>query len=600
MIPYGDRVKIHTISAKNFRPFSVLDEIRIGTLTTIIGKNDTGKSSVLKALDVFFNNPSLVEDDVHYGADGEDIIIEVTFNSLPTIEIEDGIKTTLEEEMLVNSRCFLQIQKRYPRDNLNKFEIILNVFDFEDDVYADLVALTETNLNKRCESLGITYSKSGRGVTNRDKRRSIREKALKEGIPLVNRELIFTKSNKVWKKIEKLLSNFDLFDTDTELGIRSASFQKEFDQIVDDTAKSMGTILATNAFTKKIEIALQKEVDQIFERFKKLTDDLVSFSVKPEFTWHKAVSFEIMGKDHYSVEKSIDERGTGVRRILMVAFFQHLAEKKTNKDKFIYGIEEPENSLHPGLQRELIKSFLKLSKGGHQIIVTSHSPVFAGCSPMDDLVLIKRLKGVATIEQSMDLDPYEVVDELGIEPSDQIIGYDACIFVEGKDDIKFFETIATKLKDDRHITNNFEDKKIGFIICGGDNLKHWVELNAMNKLSRHFGVVIDSDLKSSADTIRGKKLNWKKSCESQGGTFFILKKRAIENYIHPKAIERSSGSVPEPYNDFTDMKDVFGSNTSKLITAMSSDEILEMDRYEDHGVEKHELKEIVETLLDLT
>ena len=48
------------------------------------------------------------------------------------------------------------------------------------------------------------------------------------------------------------------------------------------------------------------------------------------------------------------------------------------------------------------------------------------------------------------------------------------------------------------------------------------------------------------------------------------------------------------------MKSVFGNNVFKVISEMTSDEILEMDRYEENGVEHHELKEIIQTFLALS
>jgi hypothetical protein len=47
------------------------------------------------------------------------------------------------------------------------------------------------------------------------------------------------------------------------------------------------------------------------------------------------------------------------------------------------------------------------------------------------------------------------------------------------------------------------------------------------------------------------------------------------------------------------MKALFGPNIIKVIREMSAEEILESDRYEEDGVSRHELKEIVEALLAL-
>jgi Predicted ATP-dependent endonuclease of the OLD family len=257
----------------------------------------------------------------------------------------------------------------------------------------------------------------------------------------------------------------------------------------------------------------------------------------------------------------------------MVAFFEYLAGKGEGKTaNFIFGIEEPENDLHPGLQRELAQSFRQLAGLGYQIIITSHSPVFAGASPIEDLTLIIRKGGIARAVQHPGLDTSEIAEELGVEPADQITGYKACVFVEGQDDIMFWKTVASKLKEGSYIGANFEDKGIGFIPVGGSNLKCWIDIRAMKRLNRRFGVCVDSDRKSQTDSIPQRKLNWKNQFEQDHGIFFILRKREVENYLHRNAIERS-GRILQQYDDFTDMKKLFGENVIKVIEDMTPDEI---------------------------
>ena len=49
-------MKIKTIKIKNFRSYKDEVEIEFGDLTAFVGKNDIGKSTVLEALDIFFNS----------------------------------------------------------------------------------------------------------------------------------------------------------------------------------------------------------------------------------------------------------------------------------------------------------------------------------------------------------------------------------------------------------------------------------------------------------------------------------------------------------------------------------------------------------------
>jgi hypothetical protein len=471
--------------------------------------------------------------------------------------------------------------------------------DFDDERFKGLASLKEKELNERCDALEIDVTKSGRGITNKSKRESLREKARGEGIQINKAELGLSAKDDLWKNISSLLPKFELFETDTRLGIGETSFQSSFKPVIKSAIEQPSVVSATEVLSTQIGSALQEEVDKIYEQLQKHTDALVGLTAKPSFALDKGVSFDILGKDQHNVESSLDKRGSGMRRLLMVAFFKYLAEKgKSSSGDYIFAVEEPENCLHPGLQRELVSSFRKLADEGYQTIVTSHSPVFAGASPIEDLALIVRDRGVARAIQAPEIEPNKVAEELGVEPADQITCYNACIFVEGPDDILFWKTIAAKLKEGGHVREDFEDKRMGFVVSGGNNLKYWIDTNAMQRLTRRFGVVVDSDKKSHEHCIPQRKLNWKQKCEDQGGKFFILRKREIENYLHSAALQRADKPQSE-YNDFTDMKSVFGENVFKTIKEMTCDEILETDRYEENGTEHHELKEIVEELLRL-
>lgn len=387
-----DHMRVHSILAKNYRPFATLEELRLGSLATIVGQNDVGKSNVLRALQLFFQRtPKIEDDDVHDGASpDDDVVVELAFSSLPErIEWEEGIETTLHDEMLLDADGHLRIRKTYPRANLKKFKIALITQDFVDDHFAGLAPLKEKELNERCKSIEIDVTKSGRSITNKSKREALRAKAREEGVEPAKRELSLTTKDDLWKRIVSVLPEFQLFESDTRLGVGETTFQSQFRPIVKAAAGEPDVVDAKSAFTGAISEALQGEVDKIFERLQRHTDAFAGLTVKPQFSWDKAVTFEIFGRDQDGVDKSLEQRGSGMRRLLMVAFFQYLAERSREEGgDFVFGVEEPENCLHPGLQRELAGSFRQLADEGYQVIVTSHSPVFAGASPLEDLALI--------------------------------------------------------------------------------------------------------------------------------------------------------------------------------------------------------------------
>jgi predicted ATP-dependent endonuclease of OLD family len=76
-------LRVSRVRIRNFRCLEDV-EVRVDDVTTLIGPNGVGKSTVLRALDWFFNGPKasdLADDDLTRGADGE-LSVEVEFERL--------------------------------------------------------------------------------------------------------------------------------------------------------------------------------------------------------------------------------------------------------------------------------------------------------------------------------------------------------------------------------------------------------------------------------------------------------------------------------------------------------------------------------------
>ena len=276
-------------------------------------------------------------------------MIEVVFTDLPeSIQLEEGVDTDFASEHLLDQQGFLRIRKTYAREGGGKCDIGLIVDDFDNQAYAQLVLLKETELNKRCAELGIDVKRSGRGITNKSKRGEIREKAREQDIPLTSQALRVTAKSDAWKVINALLPEFHFFESETRLGVADTSFQSLFRPVVARAADDPSVVDVRTEFTGAIRTAIQSEVDAVFELLSEHTDVLTTLTADPTFNWDKAVSVDILGTDQSGIQKPLAHRGAGLRRLLMVATFRYLALRGKSSDKhFVFAVEEPENSLHP-------------------------------------------------------------------------------------------------------------------------------------------------------------------------------------------------------------------------------------------------------------
>ena len=591
-------MKISTVTLNNFRAFKASPPIRLGPLTTIVGRNDAGKSTIVHALDIFFNGSPDLDDFNRDAAEDEPIDITVTFSELPdVIQLEDGVDTSLNDENLLDQNGELVVKKTYFRKNLRKSSTSVLVHDYADDQFRNLCSRKEAEMNNLGKEYGLEFRKSGSGITNKGKREALRRKADSMGLP---KEPGFIEpSGDLEKRLFSILPGFYLFHTDWSLNEEDTPFQRVFKDLA---AQRLETEAARDDIEGIVQGFIDQEVVTIHGLLLQHTDEVRSLKAHAQFKWKDLVSFRIDTTDVGGTDVPLAKRGAGLRRLVMVAYFQYLAQTASTGQvgrERVYAIEEPETYLHPSAQRVLLDSLLLISDRS-QISLTSHSPVFAGSTRRDQLVLVTKRGSAAEISQGGALNLDRVADELGVHPSDSLYDYKACVFVEGPGDVTFLEAVAGKLKECGEVNCTFEDKGIGLIPLGGkDTLTWWVTRGALSKTKKKYGVLVDSDRQSASDTLPSALLGWQQYCQQDGGKFHITLKREIENYLHPAVLPKHPG-IKASIGDFDDVKKAFGDNKIvRFVTKMSAQQILERDVYMDNGQERHELAEVIKDFMTL-
>lgn len=114
-------MKLEKFKIKNFRGYREEVCIDFNDITVLIGKNDIGKSTILEALDIFFNdNKGVVKIDKSdlntnaKEAGDDDIVLTACFSNLPEKVIIDAtVETSLAEEYMLNEDKQLEVVKHY-------------------------------------------------------------------------------------------------------------------------------------------------------------------------------------------------------------------------------------------------------------------------------------------------------------------------------------------------------------------------------------------------------------------------------------------------------------------------------------------------------
>lgn len=539
-------MKIFDITIKNFRGIAELENLKVGDINSFVGKNDSGKSNILKALNTFFNEKFDANDVFKGIQEGEKTEIILRFT--PNEEIN---------ALALDSVGKIQLKKTFEFNTSGKVVKSLTYIcnDLNSEDYSNCWGIKESEINSFCASLELDYSRSGRGVTNLSKIELINDNTTELGrVEKEHDASDFLKNlKKQYNFVE--LPVYSLFDAEQDLNVSSTSFQSQFKPIATESLRNNSAL--TDQIESNVQTDLETEFSAITTLMQKNVPELERINTSPVCNWGNLVKFDLSLKfssDNYDIP--ISNKGTGFKRLLMVAYFEYLAQK-TTKQHQIFGIEEPETFLHPELQQDLLTSIIELADDS-QFFLTTHSPVFAGSTRDSNIVVVKKENELSTYYNYENEDEIldVVIQELGIKPNYNLPNdnYRKAIFVEGSGDVKFwkiaFEKINGELPDD-----------ILFVPCGGDQVDFFVNAHLCRKINRRFIVVLDSDRGAvDYDAKLANKAQLIAKVVELGGEVLILRKREIENYYSRDAIQRILGDdyeLPAEFQitDYSDIKE---------------------------------------------
>lgn len=161
-------MELKTLRLKNFRSFSDMTEINVSNLNVIIGRNDVGKSSILEALDIFFNGKP-DKNDLSIDHDNSQIEITCIFDDLPDeIILDDTIATSLKDEFLLNTEGLMEIKKKFGISGTGSVsEEAAIICEYPDNENLEnLLSKKRTSLRLQFEDLGINPGGVNRNRSN--------------------------------------------------------------------------------------------------------------------------------------------------------------------------------------------------------------------------------------------------------------------------------------------------------------------------------------------------------------------------------------------------------------------------------------------------
>lgn len=570
---------ISKIAITNFRGIKDRRVVELEKFSSIVGKNDAGKTIVLFAIASFLDSRSFPITNSDFNDIESPIIFEFDFKDeniaellmsklkskvIKTDGLEEYVKDFLFDGVVKFKREVIKAGNRFSSESVL-------IEDFQQEDIRGLYLKTDEELNSIIKKYEIQIPIEGIGRNSKIEK----IKYIKNKFAEVEKENFWIQDDcrisSLFPEVEMFKADYGL-EADTEFKTNSVT---EIQDYFEREAKDDNTKL------KKVEAEIFKEMEKesqsVTEYMKDYASTLKAVQINPVITWKDAikkvnVSFQFDGDEKFI---PMSHKGTGYRRLFMVARFRYLAEKSKGHN-IIYLIEEPETFLHPTAQQDLLSAFKELSND-NQIIITTHSPVFAGATSVNGVVLCTKDGQSNYLNSSNDKDfIFKIANELGIKPSYNLRdSFEKILFVEGKDDVIFFKILCKKL-----LEKNLENNTL-VLPAGGSSVDSFINIEYFKKNGRELFLILDSD--KGLKTIQPNKpiiqLNSFQNFNQNFGKAYLLKKSNIENYLHPRAIERKFNYQSDSIHFFKDeenLKKIYKKHNIEIFELMSKEEFEEV------------------------
>lgn len=530
-------MKLVNVKISNFRCYQQEIELAVDDLTTLIGKNDVGKSTILEALEIFFNNATVKIDpsDANVYNGSKEVVITCVFEDLPEqIVLDSGASTNLKDEYLLNEQGNFEIQKVFDCSKKTPtFETFIIALHPIEESFNNLLDLKEKDLQNLVKQLGLEVSLKG----NPGMRKALW--ASKGELKIEKMSIAISKhkedGKRLWDQIESYLPFFALFQSDRNSSDEDSEVQNPMKAAITAALSEVQEDIS------RIQLKVKEKAEEIanntYEALKKL-DPRLAKTLAPQFIpptparWNSLFSVKMDTDDGIPLNK----RGSGVRRMILVSFFKAEAERRlrtSKKRSIIYAIEEPETAQHPNNQRILIESFKSLAgEDGCQVLLTTHSPGLASELPVESIRYINQVEDKLSIETGIDVFA-DVAMALGLTPDSRVR---LLICVEGPTDVQALKCLSSAMHlDDPSIIDLSKDPRIAFIPLGGSTLKHWVAHQYLRNMGCKEFHLYDADDPSYVKS--AEKVNKR----GDGSYAVVTSKYEIECYLHPDAIKAGCG-----------------------------------------------------------
>ncbi|MFN4247185.1 MAG: ATP-binding protein [Flavipsychrobacter sp.] len=565
------------LKIKNFRGYRNETYVELKDLSVFTGKNDAGKSTILEALEIFFNNSivKIDKEDLNIQAAADlDFKIEISclFSDLPdSLIIDAANQTTLASEYLLNNDGLLEIKKIYN----------CAVATLKEQVYIiahhptiengnDLLGLKIAGLRTRANNIGVSANEYN-GTISSSIRAAIWAHLGNLNLATTSIQVDKDDTKAIWDYLSKWMPQYALFKSDRESTDEDKEVINPMKIAINNAIAEMQDEL--DAVQQKVMDHAINVANRTLAKLREMSPNLAN-SLTPDFKadpkWSGLFSLTINSDNGIPINK----RGSGIRRLILLNFFRAEAERRRqerNSASIIYAFEEPENSQHPNHQKILISAFQELSESENtQVFITTHNPAIASLVSEDSLYLVTvDLNGNTTIQSGHPNILREIASNLGLLPSP--VQPRLLVCVEGPNDVVFLKNISSIIHPQRQdLPNLMIDERVAIFPLGGATLKDWVNHDYLSALAIPQFHLYDLD-----DHVNPPYAAQVAQINARGGNniAMLTRKRETENYIHHECVNQIYQTQLQAFGDMEDVPEIIARAVHNLASPNPWDEL---------------------------
>ncbi len=148
------------------------------------------------------------------------------------------------------------------------------------------------------------------------------------------------------------------------------------------------------------------------------------------------------------VKTDIEKMGSGLHTSFILACLWQLSDQNSHDQDIVFGLEEPENDLHPHAQRRLYDTVGDLANQDYQVFMSTHSSLLININDLFDTVRIEK-KDSKSVVRSIDQSTFDgsiesIKSKIRIENNEMFFAR-AVLLVEGESELRTLPVLNSML-----------------------------------------------------------------------------------------------------------------------------------------------------------